>query len=60
MKKSFLLLIVVVSLQFACSTEQQKPAKTADMTWWRDARFGLFIHWGLSSLSTKRALTPST
>ena len=22
----------------------------ADMTWWREARFGLFIHWGPVSL----------
>ena len=20
------------------------------MTWWRDARFGMFIHWGLYSI----------
>lgn len=29
----------------------QSPAAPAppDMTWWRDARFGMFIHWGLYS-----------
>ena len=21
-----------------------------DMTWWRDARFGMFIHWGLYAI----------
>ncbi|MBT3379690.1 MAG: alpha-L-fucosidase [Lentisphaerae bacterium] len=24
--------------------------KHPDMTWWRDARFGMFIHWGLYSI----------
>jgi len=26
------------------------PAKDARMEWWRDAKFGLFIHWGLYSV----------
>jgi len=25
-------------------------APLADMTWWREARFGMFIHWGLYSI----------
>ena len=24
-----------------------------DLQWWRDARFGMFIHWGPSSISGK-------
>ena len=31
------------------STPSQVPAP-ADMSWWREARFGLFIHWGPVSL----------
>lgn len=27
--------------------EESAAAKDARMEWWRDARFGLFIHWGL-------------
>ncbi len=23
------------------------PAKDARMEWWREARFGMFIHWGI-------------
>src|SRR3982751_3120246 len=45
MKKLFLLLIV-----FACSTSfvfSQNTAKDARMKWWREARFGMFIHWGV-------------
>lgn len=26
------------------------PPAAADMTWWREARFGMFIHWGLYSI----------
>ncbi|MEI9961025.1 MAG: alpha-L-fucosidase [Limisphaerales bacterium] len=30
---------------------QETPAqKTARLKWWNDARFGLFIHWGLYSI----------
>jgi len=50
---------------FACATvqcaaaEPPAPAPSAapdavppvpDMTWWRDARFGMFIHWGVYSV----------
>ncbi len=28
-----------------------QPASPAQMQWWRDAKFGLFIHWGPSSIS---------
>ncbi len=27
-----------------------KAAKAADMGWWREARFGMFIHWGVYSV----------
>ncbi|MGD2095824.1 MAG: alpha-L-fucosidase, partial [Phycisphaerales bacterium] len=31
-----------------CSTEQKQPiSKNERMEWWREARFGMFIHWGL-------------
>ncbi|HSB54740.1 MAG TPA: alpha-L-fucosidase [Gemmatimonadales bacterium] len=26
------------------------PPVSTDMTWWREARFGMFIHWGLYSI----------
>ena len=29
---------------YACETNEQRDAR---MAWWRDARFGLFIHWGV-------------
>ena len=33
--------------EFLAETKEQHDAR---MKWWRDARFGLFIHWGLYSL----------
>lgn len=52
MKRSIIFFILV----FFVGCQQQKPEETsvpADserMTWWRDARFGLFIHWGLYAI----------
>jgi alpha-L-fucosidase len=31
----------------AQSAQQPDPAKDARMKWWREARFGMFIHWGV-------------
>lgn len=29
------------------------PTSSADLAWWRDARFGMFIHWGPAALTGK-------
>ena len=35
-----------------CNSKQNKAQKETDrMEWWRDARFGLFLHWGIYSIS---------
>lgn len=47
MKKSFLFFI-----GFACIVNfvfSQDASKDARMEWWREARFGMFIHWGVYS-----------
>jgi alpha-L-fucosidase len=31
-------------------THESKEARDVRMSWWREARFGLFIHWGLYSI----------
>ena len=31
-------------------THETKEQKDARMAWWRDSRFGMFIHWGLYSI----------
>jgi len=46
--------ICVLVFLFACNSKPVQPAKDektlkqyAKMEWWREARFGMFIHWGL-------------
>lgn len=42
----------VLSYLLLCVTLLSANAKsTADMEWWREARFGMFIHWGLYSVA---------
>src|ERR1043166_4448491 len=45
MKKFFLALIAF--LCFAQISFSQETSKDKRMEWWRDARFGMFIHWGV-------------
>lgn len=48
------LLAVGMILLFACGagwSQEETPAqRDARMKWWREARFGLFIHWGVYSV----------
>ena len=53
MKKTLSFLLIFL-LMFACTPKTDQPAKDeatlkqdAKMQWWREARFGMFIHWGL-------------
>src|SRR5215216_599295 len=53
MKNALKLLLCIL---FAChlsgqgQVKETKQQKDQRMKWWRDARFGLFIHWGLYSI----------
>jgi alpha-L-fucosidase len=38
--------MLVVGLQ-GQSFAETRPQRDARMAWWREARFGLFIHWGV-------------
>jgi len=59
--KNFSLFIIIailinVSTIFAGSsreTTKSKPDRHSFMQWWRDARFGMFIHWGIYSVPAK-------
>ena len=49
-----LLITGMIVLLMACAPKTEQPAKSeetikqdAKMKWWREARFGMFIHWGL-------------
>jgi alpha-L-fucosidase len=52
----FFLLALVFILTWSCSKQQgpavdeRASADDARMAWWREARFGLFIHWGLYAI----------
>lgn len=48
MKKFLLSLIACIA--FFPSVFSQDAARDARMKWWRDARFGMFIHWGVYSV----------
>jgi alpha-L-fucosidase len=44
----FLFTPVLSAKEASTETPQQKEQR---MQWWRDARFGLFVHWGPVSLT---------
>jgi len=52
MKKPFLFFLTTIFLVVTLSAQknyllESKADKDIRMKWWRDARFGMFIHWGL-------------
>lgn len=55
MTKKSSLIIALLLMQVGCATANNSPQtkKLSDderMAWWRDASFGLFIHWGAYSI----------
>jgi len=46
MKKIFLLLLVFLLCLQVTFSQESKEARDKRMQWWREARFGMFIHWG--------------
>ncbi|MEI8115781.1 MAG: alpha-L-fucosidase, partial [Bacteroidia bacterium] len=42
-----LLLLTILFQLFGCKVEKKPVDK---MDWWKDAKFGMFIHWGLFSV----------
>ncbi|MCC6694022.1 MAG: alpha-L-fucosidase [Candidatus Hydrogenedentes bacterium] len=47
--------LLIAVLPCVAHAQEAKPAETpeqrdARMSWWRDARFGMFIHWGVYSV----------
>src|SRR5471030_2417943 len=45
--KKLLLISVMAWLVIANTAFAQTPSKDERMQWWREARFGMFIHWGV-------------
>lgn len=52
MKRLFLLVILFWS-PFIYAQQETVAAKEQRMAWWTDARFGMFIHWGLYSVPAR-------
>jgi len=53
MKKNTLITLIIVLLALAatvCSADETKAQRDARMAWWREAKFGMFIHWGVYSV----------
>lgn len=54
MKKSLMVVFGILMLgMVSCNdgnNEEFKNLYEKDMAWWQEARFGMFIHWGISSL----------
>jgi len=56
--KSILCLILTIIYISSCKSPQteqnylneSQQQKDERMSWWRDARFGMFIHWGLYAI----------
>jgi alpha-L-fucosidase len=45
-----LTLCIVLLLATVCHGEETKAERDARMAWWREAKFGMFIHWGVYSV----------
>ncbi len=46
LKKLMLLLVAVVCLQSLSAQNSAQKNHDQKMSWWREAKFGMFIHWG--------------
>lgn len=53
--KMFILFFILLtcSVSFAQLKKETEEEKTARLKWWTDARFGMFIHWGLYSQAAR-------
>ncbi len=50
-KLSVILLLLGIAMLFSCEEKEKKVATPEDrLQWWTDAKFGLFIHWGVYSV----------
>ena len=47
--RTFLLAVIILSFTNSCK-EEDPPTKDERMEWWREAKFGMFIHWGVYAI----------
>jgi len=48
--KLFAVIAVLMGLGSMATCDETQAEKDARMKWWRDAKFGMFIHWGIYSV----------
>lgn len=48
--KRFSFLLIILILISGVSRAQHKPSDTERLAWWHEAKFGMFIHWGVYSM----------
>ncbi|MGM9476061.1 alpha-L-fucosidase [Pedobacter sp. GSP4] len=58
MRKTILSILLLLNLAYTASAQKRlgnetAAEKTKRMEWWTDARFGMFIHWGLYALPAR-------
>ncbi len=49
----FAILLIIPELSLAQLPKETEVEKTQRLKWWTDARFGMFIHWGLYALPAR-------
>ncbi len=49
-KSGLLVIILILSSLFSCKNKVEEITEANRMQWWNDAKFGLFIHWGVYSV----------
>lgn len=47
MKKSYSILLILLACSQLAAAQAPAQSKDERMKWWREARFGMFIHWGV-------------
>lgn len=50
MRKVFFVLLALITSVLAVAQSESKADRDKRMAWWRDAAFGMFIHWGVYSV----------
>ena len=48
--KKIVYILIFVFLFAGVTKAQQKSSDAAHLAWWHEAKFGMFIHWGVYSL----------
>src|ERR1044071_2365409 len=50
MRRIIILLLALTAFNFSFAQKESKADRDKRMAWWRDAGFGMFIHWGVYSV----------